>query len=129
MSKGLLNPSTENLVRPSRRYVAASIGSLFRSNRRTLQARNCNINSDMFSPTVLEGPSWENFLIQVFQAWKTASDKNKISSSIGLKCTKPPCSKIYSTSNLSLTQILSSSIEETMRSEFSHLMLPASLLA
>ena len=55
MLKGLLNYSTDNLEIPSRRYVAASIGSLFTSNRRNLHSINCNINSDMFYPNFPPG--------------------------------------------------------------------------
>ena len=60
MLKGLLNYSTKHLVIPSRRYVAASIGRLFTSYRKMLQARNCSINCAMLSPTVLEDPLWVN---------------------------------------------------------------------
>ena len=59
MSKGLLNSSTEHLVRPSRRYVAASITSFFMSDRQMLQSRNYIISSAILSPIILEGPSSE----------------------------------------------------------------------
>ena len=91
ISKGLLKYPTENLVRPSRKYVAASIDILFTSDRRNLQARNCSINSAMFSPTFFEGPSWGIFLSQVFKVWKTASDTKNISSRTILRRTIPSC--------------------------------------
>ena len=87
--KGLMNSSTEPLLRPSRSYVAASIGSLFTYNRRNLQARNYNINSVMLSPTVFEGPSWENCLSQVCRDWKNASEMKNIFLSTRLRRTMP----------------------------------------
>ena len=126
MSKGLLNSSVEHLVIYYRRCVASSIGILFTSDRRMLQARNCSINSDMFSPTILEGPSWENCLSQVFRDWTTASDMKKILLSIILRRTMLHCSIIVSKSNSSLNHIFSSSIEEAMISVFIHYLLSTS---
>ena len=91
ISKGFLNSSTEPLVRPSRRYVAASIISFFVSDRQMLQARNYIINSAILSPTILEGPSWKDCLSQVCRYWKTVSETKKISSSIILRRTIPTC--------------------------------------
>ena len=91
MSKVFLNSSTEPLVRPSRRYVAASIISFFVSDRQMLQARNYIINSAILSPTILEGPSWKDCLSQVCRYWKTVSETKKISSRIILRCTIPTC--------------------------------------
>ena len=59
MSKGLLKYSTENLERPSRRYISASIDKFLITNRWMLHDRNYRINSAMFSPTVFEGNFWD----------------------------------------------------------------------
>ena len=103
-----MNSSTDHLVIPYRRYLADSIGSLFTSNRRTIRAINCSINSSMFSKTILEGPSWENYLVQVCRVCTTASYMKNISTSIIFRLTMPPCSIIFSKSKFSLTQIFSS---------------------
>ena len=57
MLKGWQNYPTKHLVIPSRRYIAASFFILFTSDRRMIQDRNCSINCDILSPTVLEDPS------------------------------------------------------------------------
>ena len=65
----------------------------------------------IFSQTVLEDPYWVKTLSGVFKVLTTASDMNKIPSSIRLRRTIPPLSIMDSKSNFSLTQILSFYIE------------------